>query len=343
MKRYQGTPDAPFPPSPAHFRLVAAGDGYARQRASGLLGSLPPYHFVDERGPAALYRFFSYETPGGVSVSALCRPLEGEPAMFGLGAPPAPTTTSEPIPAGRGWIADASTPQVTAIAQNIGFHNSPVGWRDQGIYNTTVNGSPYRFVMWWENGLKAVAAYKAAPVFGLGATLASFVAPTAAQVAANPPGQALADAANAVLIEFAASGVPSEHVNDAKVLAFQTAWNANPIGQLNGGNSQLSVDGSYGANTHDALASLTAGAGAPAVNAAAAGTTPVPTPAAPALIPVPAPTPAATTTTAQASSTSAAPAIILGTLVVGSLVAVGFAAKKPLKAMRHAHYTHHHR
>ena len=189
IQRYEGSPDRPVPPSPAYWRDVAKHDPHARARAASLLGALPPYHFVDERGPAAIYRFYSYETPLGVSVSALRRDLEDDPRVFGGGT--------------------------------------------------------------------------------LGQTDPNFVAPSADQVAANPPGATLADAANALLIDFSAHGVPSEHVLSQSTILFQTAWNADPLGQLNGGNSQLEEDGSYGPNAHDALASISGGT-APTPNTAPA-------------------------------------------------------------------------
>lgn len=72
---YQGTPQAPYPPAPRQFRDVSLADPYARQRAAELLPALPPYHFVDERRPTGLYRFFSYETPVGISVGAIRAPM----------------------------------------------------------------------------------------------------------------------------------------------------------------------------------------------------------------------------------------------------------------------------
>jgi hypothetical protein len=85
-----------------------------------------------------------------------------------------------------------------------------------------------------------------APEGTLGATNPSFVAPTAAQVAANPPGDALANAAVAMLTDFENNGVPSEHISAPSVVAMQTAWNADPLGQANSANGQLQVDGGYG-------------------------------------------------------------------------------------------------
>jgi len=103
-------------------------------------------------------------------------------------------------------------------------------------------------------------------------------------------GQELQDAAIALLDYLDANGVPSEHTSDPNVLAFQTAWNADPA---NGAASaKLSADGDYGANTHDALAAMV-GAVAPPVNT---GAGPAPGPA-PAPGPSPAPIVPASTTT----------------------------------------------
>ena len=108
----------------------------------------------------------------------------------------------------------------------------------------------------------------------LGATNPSFVAPTAAQVQATPPGDALANAAVAMLSDFSANGVPSEHISAPSVVAMQTAWNADPLGQLNGANGQLQIDGGYGPNVAAALASIDGGT-APPVNTSGGGTTPL--------------------------------------------------------------------
>lgn len=321
---YAGTPDAPYPPVPAGWSEVPVSDRAARARAHALVDQLALYHYVDERGPRGVTRFFAYETPFGRSVSAVSAASDGT----------------------------------------------------------------------------------------LGATNPSFAAPSAAQVAANPPGQPLSDAGVALLTDFGANGVPSEHASDPLVIAFQNAWNADPLSQVNGSNGTLDVDGGYGPNVHDALASI-AGGSAPPVNtgpAPAPSPTPTPTPGqtTPEVAPVtdatcgswvvdatnpqavaiasnlahhdtPAPwvdqgdyqttiggvdyffgmswssgmkaviayrctsgpasgggtTPPATASTT--SSSSAAPAVIIGTLLVGGLVAVGFAAKKPLRAMYHPH------
>ena len=104
----------------------------------------------------------------------------------------------------------------------------------------------------------------------IGATNPSFQAPSTDQVQANPPGDALANAANALLIYMNSNGVPPESSYNAQVAAFQTAWNADPLGQVNGTNGTLQVDGGYGPNVQAALSSLSGGQ-SPAVNTSSSG------------------------------------------------------------------------
>lgn len=160
----------------------------------------------------------------------------------------------------------------------------------------------------------------------LGQTNPNFVAP-APGAAANTVGAALSAAALALLNYFDSSGVPSEHVDDQQVLAFQTTWNADPIAsQVANNNGMLEEDGGYGANTYSALAAIV-GSVAPAVNTgpAPSGTTPVtpsPTPAAPAV---------QQASVASSSGMGTTAAVILGVLVVGGLVTAGLAAKHPIR------------
>ena len=108
---------------------------------------------------------------------------------------------------------------------------------------------------------------------GLGVTNPSFIAPSADQVAANQPGANLAALTQALLAYFNSSGVPSEHVNDPNVMAWQEGWNADPISQVNGANSALSEDGGYGPNSALALASINGG-NAPGINTTGAPVVP---------------------------------------------------------------------
>ncbi|HTA17770.1 MAG TPA: hypothetical protein VK989_00675 [Polyangia bacterium] len=288
LQPYAGTPDRPVPPVPSHWQDVPNRDAFARSRANALLAAgMPAYHYGDERGPGGIYRFYSYETPFGMSVSALRRPLEAEPSVYAegtlgqtnpnfvappassspngatgatgdaaaallnffdtngvpsehvqsapvgafqtaynadpisqvpdgqlnvdqeygpntfaalsavvgdiappvnpnAGPPPAGQTTPQPMPATDAtcsqWAADATTPQAVAIATSIAFHNTPVAWSDQGQYNTTINGTDYLYLMHWENGLKAVVAWKCTAGSGAGPAAAS----TASSSSAGP-------------------------------------------------------------------------------------------------------------------------------------------------------------
>jgi hypothetical protein len=107
------------------------------------------------------------------------------------------------------------------------------------------------------------------PMGLIGATNPSF----APGVTSDSAGGALQDAAASLLNYFDTYGVPSEHVSDPNVVAFQTQWNADA------GNAaaaaKLDVDGGYGANVHDALNVLTGGI-APNVNTGAAPIGPTP-------------------------------------------------------------------
>lgn len=104
----------------------------------------------------------------------------------------------------------------------------------------------------------------------IGQTNVNFQAPSSDQVANQPPGNVLAAAAQSLLNYFQSSGVPSEHTNNSQVMAFQTAWNGDPLSDINGSNSNLSQDGGYGPNTMAALASINGGS-APPVNTGPAG------------------------------------------------------------------------
>lgn len=154
----------------------------------------------------------------------------------------------------------------------------------------------------------------------LGQTNPNFVVATPAQVAANPPSDALGNAAVALLTYMASHGVPNEHVYSQPVYDFQFAYNDDPLGQANGAAGFLSEDGGYGPNTRAALGAI-AGQSGPAVN-------PAPAP------PGPTPTPTPTKPVAQASLAGGggtAAAVILGVLVVGGLVTAGLAAKHPIR------------
>jgi hypothetical protein len=242
IERYQGTPDRPFPPRPIGYREIDVPfhDEARRARATGLLGELPPWSFVDEPGPGGVTRYFAFEHPLGRSVGAVFLRRDGS-----------------------SLLADGT----------------------------------------------------------LGQTNPNFVVATPAQIAANPPSTALANAAVALLTYMAANGIPNEHVYSQPVYDFQFAYNDDALGQANGNAGFLSEDGGYGPNTRTALSAI-AGAQAPPVNPAPAppGTTP--------------PTPTPTKPVAQASVAGgggSVAAVILGVLVVGGLVTAGLAAKHPIR------------
>jgi LPXTG-motif cell wall-anchored protein len=167
----------------------------------------------------------------------------------------------------------------------------------------------------------------------LGVTNPNFVAPTSAQVSASA-GQPLINAAAALAAYMATSGTPSEHVSDPTVLAFQQAWNADPVSQINGSSSQLSDDGGYGPNTQAALASFGAYA-VPAVNSGAAPvvTPPTPSPPLPSPAPGPAPSPAA------GGSSDLLPLLGLGAAVAFGVWLLFFRKKKRGSRRAPAHST----
>lgn len=115
-------------------------------------------------------------------------------------------------------------------------------------------------------------------LYGMGATSATFVAPTAAQLAAEPVGSELAGAAVAMLQHFQTDGVPSEHVSDPFVLTFQQAFNKDGASWV----SHLDEDGGYGPNVHDAAAALAARTPSLVVPPVNYGTTPAAAPPVPA-------------------------------------------------------------
>lgn len=103
---------------------------------------------------------------------------EGNGGQGGGGGGGGGQTTNEPIPSADNtcgaWVPDASNAQAAAIARTISFNNSPVPWADQGHYDATLNGTAWRFVMYWENGLKNVASFRCTQPVSGGATKAGF-------------------------------------------------------------------------------------------------------------------------------------------------------------------------
>src|SRR5579864_6097088 len=69
---YKGRADHVWPPFAEGWAEVPFHhDPKAVETARLMLGALPPYHYADEVLPEGLYRFFAFETPVGVSISAL--------------------------------------------------------------------------------------------------------------------------------------------------------------------------------------------------------------------------------------------------------------------------------
>jgi hypothetical protein len=86
---YQGRADHVWPPYTYGWAEVPyEHDAGAVERARLMLGSLPPYHYQDAALPSGLYRFFAFETPVGVAVSALKFVGESAAGALMMGDPP---------------------------------------------------------------------------------------------------------------------------------------------------------------------------------------------------------------------------------------------------------------
>lgn len=84
---YQGRADYVWPPHDLGWAEVPFHhDAGVVEHARGMLGRLPPYHYTDAALPGGLYRFFAFETPVGVSISALKFVGEQEATALMLGA-----------------------------------------------------------------------------------------------------------------------------------------------------------------------------------------------------------------------------------------------------------------
>ena len=106
------------------------------------------------------------------------------------------------------------------------------------------------------NRLRARRLASVHPLF-LGATNPNFIAPSAADVTANPISDNLSNAAYALQNYLDGNGIPSEHDSVQVVGAFQAQWNADAISNSHGASSKLSVDAGYGDNTAAALDLIT--------------------------------------------------------------------------------------
>jgi peptidoglycan hydrolase-like protein with peptidoglycan-binding domain len=163
----------------------------------------------------------------------------------------------------------------------------------------------------------------------MGVTNPNFVAPSPSQVSAAGPGQPLIDAAQALAASMATGGTPSEHVSDPSVLAFQQAWNADPVSNINGSSSQLSDDGAYGPNTQAALASF----GAYTVPAVNSGTAPVITPP---VTPSPSPVAPVVPGTTPAKSSDLVPLLAIAAAVAAAAYLLFFRKKRRRSSSKHS-------
>ena len=205
-----------------------------------------------------------------------------------------------PAPAGHTWVHAAGRFQT-------GLGRIPVAARDGWWHYHTGMGwapIPQGPLVAVQRGNQIVLAK------GMGQVKANYQAPTSDQVSANPPGQALLDAGSALQAYVAANGVPVMTTPVAAVTNFQSAWNADPLGQVNGNNSTLNVDGEYGPNTHDAYASIYGSAWP--VNY---GTSPAPAPS-----PAPSSTPSAAPSWWTSMSTTEKVAVGGAGLIAAALV-----------------------
>lgn len=84
---YQGRADHVWPPFDLGWAEVPFHhDAGVVEHARSMLGKLPPYHYSDAALPDGLYRFFAFETPVGVSISALKFIGEQQAAALMMGA-----------------------------------------------------------------------------------------------------------------------------------------------------------------------------------------------------------------------------------------------------------------
>jgi hypothetical protein len=88
-KAYEGRADHAWPPCEGGWAEVPVDhDAIVVERAKGLLGALPVYHYTDEVLSSGLYRFFAFETPIGHQVSALKFVGPEREAQLMMGLPP---------------------------------------------------------------------------------------------------------------------------------------------------------------------------------------------------------------------------------------------------------------
>jgi len=312
---YAGTPDAPFPPVPMGWSEVAVTDRPARARAHALVDQLALYHYVDEHGPAGVYRFFAYETPFGRSVSAIC----GSEGTLGAAD-----------------IQDPAT-QAAATAMNNALLAHGYKYADQGLYKAfqtlaglAADGYPGTQTMTELKDVLFAMGVEIAPVpvypWAPGA-YDGVNAPTAAQWAApGPPSGGnvpqttpeVAPVPDATCTAWTADTTNPQ----ATAIASNLAVHDSPAAWVDGGNYQTTiagVDWFFGMHWESGMKAVIAYRCSAGPSSGGGGVTPQ--------------------TASTTSSSSTGTAVVIGTLVVGALVATGFAARKPLKAM-YAHHAH---
>ena len=179
LVRYDGSADRPYPPVGPGWSEVTADSGALFERAraeASTLGELPACHYTDRMTDCGCFRFFAFDSPVGAQMAALY--YDGTigqdpnaPGWSGQGTSDKISTdtqgtladgsgdtystqggSSEPIPQPDAncsqWVPDATNASATAIATSISYHGTPVPFVDQGVYNTTISGTSWRFVMW---------------------------------------------------------------------------------------------------------------------------------------------------------------------------------------------------
>jgi hypothetical protein len=151
---------------------VGTAVGALRYEGSGAMGqgnglSLDPLSYVGSDQPGG------GSSSGGAASDSGGTMTDGGSGGGSGGSNTGGQTTNEPVPSPDGscasWVPDTSNAQAVGIANSISFHNTPVPWTDQGVYETSIGGVAWRFPMWWENGLKNVAAFRCATPGGGGA------------------------------------------------------------------------------------------------------------------------------------------------------------------------------
>jgi hypothetical protein len=149
---YQGRADHVWPPFSVGWAEVPFDhDGKAVEHARLMLGRLPPYHYKDAALSGGLYRFFAFETPIGVSVSAL--KFVGEDRaralLLGQGSPSAvaewidnnPTTEGAVVESGGLAIPEDNSAVTGDGTGNAGVTVTPVAYPNVQAAATAMNNA----------------------------------------------------------------------------------------------------------------------------------------------------------------------------------------------------------